>query len=152
MEARNLSNITTSAAAVAQPDVFDNEDTRSEVDVEATTSAISGSTADSLAGSQSMTRLSPTSSPDSPRRRHSVDAINKRAKQVSEEAAKAVKESLGVVAAEEAAVGQDLRAVPGSPEPSRNSSDGSEGVKPSLPEQGVVRFGEPHCPSCQDFL
>ncbi|KAG8940414.1 hypothetical protein FRC00_013027, partial [Tulasnella sp. 408] len=136
----------TSAPAVpaAQPAApFDNQDAPTEADVEDATSASgdSVSTAGSLTRSQSMTRLSPSSSPGSLRRRHSVNVIVESAKQVLEGVAVATAtENLeGGVAAEEAPVEQATvqSAGPDSPEPSRNGTNKSETAEPSLPEQGL---------------
>ncbi|KAG9028122.1 hypothetical protein FS837_003972, partial [Tulasnella sp. UAMH 9824] len=138
LEAQNGSKIAASADVVTQLDHLDNEDALTEPDAEGTTSASSDSTAGSLTCSQSMTRLSPTPSPSSLRRRHSVNVIIERAKQVVEEVATATTENLGVVAVEEAAVEQVVvqSAGPELPEPSR-STDESEAVEPTYPEQGL---------------
>ncbi|KAG9047385.1 hypothetical protein FS837_002397 [Tulasnella sp. UAMH 9824] len=139
LEAQNGSNIAASADVVTQSDHLDNEDARTEPDAEGTTSASSDSTAGSLTRSQSMTWLSPTPSPSSLRRRHSVNVIIESAKQVLEEVATATTENLGVVAVEEAAVEQVVvqSAGPESPEPSRNRPNESEAVEPPYPEQGL---------------
>ncbi|KAG9041180.1 hypothetical protein FS837_012644 [Tulasnella sp. UAMH 9824] len=81
----------------------------------------------------SMVSLSPTSSPSSLRRRHSVTVIIERAKQVLEEVATATTEDLGV---KEAAVEQVVvqKARRESPEPSGAGPNESE---TSYPEEGL---------------
>ncbi|KAG8918831.1 hypothetical protein FRC00_012032, partial [Tulasnella sp. 408] len=144
LEAQDVPKTSAPAVPATQPAApFDNKDAPTEVDAEDATSASSdsASTAGSLTRSQSMTRLSPSSSPGSLRRRHSVNVTVESAKQALEEVAVATATGNleGGVAAEEASVGQAMvqRAGPDSPEPSRNGTSESEPVEPSLPEEGL---------------
>ncbi|KIO25790.1 hypothetical protein M407DRAFT_236481 [Tulasnella calospora MUT 4182] len=142
LEAQNVSCASASADAVVQTDNEDNEDARTEVDIEATApllipSACPDPIINPLTRSQSMTIPSPTSSPGSLLRRHSLNVIIERAKQTLEEVTVATAENLEVVAAEEAAVEEALlhTAGPESPEPLRPSTNESGTVEPTLAKQ-----------------
>ncbi|KIO19691.1 hypothetical protein M407DRAFT_11270 [Tulasnella calospora MUT 4182] len=142
LEAQNVSCAFASADAVVQTDNVDNEDARTEVDVEVTTplfipSACPDPIITPLTRSHSMTIPSPTSSPGSLLRRHSLNVIIERAKQTLEEATVATAENLEMVAAGEAAVEEALlqTAGPESPEPLRPSTNESGTVGPTLAEQ-----------------
>lgn len=146
----------------------DNEDAHTEVEFEGETSLGLLTASNSLGRSQSMILPSPTSSPGSLARRHSLTGIQERAKQsledvtaTSEEESDATVETTteaDEVAADEAAVEEALVvANPESTEPLHPSTSAVETGGPALPEEGLsasvslLLFAKPSLPLALTF-